>query len=122
MFRKLFAVLALIVSLTACSSTPEAAPAPEPAAVVATDAAEVLWPAVDNQYAALVQCNHFLPIGADRDACTTSALQSFPAIAACVEEDSNGPCYWDATTRSNGQGDSFTVDGSNVVTYVSAAL
>lgn len=122
MFRKLFAVLALIVSLTACGSTPAAAPAPEAAAVVATEATEATWPAVDNQYAALVQCNYFLVAGAERDACVSAAIEAFPPIAACAEEDSAGPCYWSAAARGNGAGESFTVDADGVVTLLSAAL
>ena len=27
----------------------------------------------------------------------------------CAEEDSPGPCYWDAAGRGNGQGESFIV-------------
>ena len=36
----------------------------------------------------------------------------------CVEEDSPGPCYWDAARRGNGQGTSFIVNNDQTVTYV----
>jgi hypothetical protein len=36
---------------------------------------------------------------------------------ACVEEDSPGPCFWDADVRGNGIGLSFTVDAQQVVHY-----
>lgn len=39
-------------------------------------------------------------------------------MSACATEDSAGPCYWDAGTRSNGTGLSFYVDGAQVVHYV----
>lgn len=89
-----------------------------PDAAVGADA----WPAVDNQWAALVQCNYFIEAGESRDACTAAALETFPAIAACAEEDSAGPCYWNATARGNGAGESFTVDAAGTVTFLSAAL
>jgi hypothetical protein len=42
-------------------------------------------------------------------------------IEPCAEEDSPGPCYWDATARGNGVGRSFTVhltaDGSDCLEY-----
>ena len=47
-----------------------------------------------------------------------------PATAAltpyvpCAEEDSPGPCYWDAASRGNGQGTSFIVNNDQTVTYV----
>ena len=47
-----------------------------------------------------------------------------PATAAltpyvpCAEEDSPGPCYWDAARRGNGQGNSFIVNKDQTVTYV----
>ena len=36
----------------------------------------------------------------------------------CSEEDSPGPCYWDAASRGNGQGTSFIVNNDQTVTYV----
>ena len=36
----------------------------------------------------------------------------------CAEEDSPGPCYWDAAGRGNGQGTSFIVNNDQTVTYV----
>ena len=36
----------------------------------------------------------------------------------CAEEDSPGPCYWDAARRGNGQGTSFIVNSDQTVTYV----
>ena len=47
-----------------------------------------------------------------------------PATAAltpyvpCAEEDSPGPCYWDAARRGNGEGNSFIVNKDQTVTYV----
>ena len=35
----------------------------------------------------------------------------------CLTEDAQGPCYWDADTRSNGVGRSFTVDSEGNLTY-----
>lgn len=35
----------------------------------------------------------------------------------CAEEDSAGPCYWNASTMGNGAGMSFTVDAQQVVHY-----
>jgi hypothetical protein len=39
------------------------------------------------------------------------------AMPACAEEDSAGPCYWNASTMGNGVGQSFTVDAQQVVHY-----
>lgn len=36
----------------------------------------------------------------------------------CVEEDDVDPCYWDASTRGNGQGKSFIVTPSGRTVYV----
>ena len=36
----------------------------------------------------------------------------------CAEEDSPGPCYWDAARRGNGHGTSFIVNNDQTVTYV----
>ncbi len=55
-----------------------------------------------------------------------SAPAPVPAPAAaplspyipCAEEDSPGPCYWDAARRGNGQGTSFIVNNDQTVTYV----
>ena len=53
---------------------------------------------------------------------TTSA--PVPATAAltpyvpCAEEDSPGPCYWDAARRGNGHGTSFVINNDQTVTYV----
>jgi len=35
----------------------------------------------------------------------------------CAEEDSPGPCYWDAGVRGNGVGLSFWVDAQQAVHY-----
>lgn len=40
-------------------------------------------------------------------------------IPACAQEDSPGPCRWDASTMGNGIGLSYTVDAQQVVHYVS---
>lgn len=36
----------------------------------------------------------------------------------CAEEDQTTPCYWDASTRGNGEGRSFIVTESGKVVYV----
>jgi hypothetical protein len=38
-------------------------------------------------------------------------------IPACATEDSTGPCHWDATTRGNHTGRSFTRTSDGTVTY-----
>jgi hypothetical protein len=40
-----------------------------------------------------------------------------PSMAACATEDSDGPCYWDAAKRGNGDGVSFTVTADGVTHY-----
>lgn len=40
-----------------------------------------------------------------------------PSLPACQYEDGPGPCYWDAQTRGNGKGRSFTMDADGEVTY-----
>ena len=56
---------------------------------------------------------------------TTPAPVPAPTAAApispyvpCAEEDSPGPCYWDAARRGNGEGNSFIVNNDQTVTYV----
>ena len=55
---------------------------------------------------------------------TTPAPVPAPATAPlspyvpCAEEDSPGPCYWDAASQGNGQGTSFIVNNDQTVTYV----
>ena len=46
---------------------------------------------------------------------TTAALTPY---IQCAEEDSPGPCYWDAARRGNGRGESFIVNNDQTVTYV----
>ena len=46
---------------------------------------------------------------------TTAALTPY---VPCAEEDSPGPCYWDAASRGNGNGTSFIVNNDQTVTYV----
>ena len=46
---------------------------------------------------------------------TTAALTPY---VPCAEEDSPGPCYWDAARRGNGHGTSFIVNNDQTVTYV----
>lgn len=36
----------------------------------------------------------------------------------CAQEDSPGPCYWDAGSRGNGAGQSFWVDADQKVHYL----
>lgn len=40
-----------------------------------------------------------------------------PRTPACATEDSTG-CYWDATTRGNGQGESFYTDAEGNTYYI----
>jgi hypothetical protein len=37
----------------------------------------------------------------------------------CIEEDSIGPCYWDATVRGNGKGRSFVINKHNRIRFSS---
>jgi hypothetical protein len=53
-----------------------------------------------------------------------SSLVEGPSVEApsvqlppCPNEDSPGPCFWDAGSRGDGSGRSFTVDGFGVLTY-----
>lgn len=52
-------------------------------------------------------------------ALSVALLASFHNVGmpACAEEDSAGPCYWNASTMGNGMGQSFTVDARQVVHY-----
>lgn len=36
----------------------------------------------------------------------------------CAQEDSPGPCYWDAERMGNGQGQSFVVHADQTVEYI----
>lgn len=47
--------------------------------------------------------------------CTGLQCEFYPP---CAQEDSPGPCYWDARSRGNGQGTSFIVNARGVVTPV----
>ena len=47
----------------------------------------------------------------------TTAAALTPYVP-CAEEDSPGPCYWDAARRGNGHGTSFIVNNDQTVTYV----
>lgn len=51
-----------------------------------------------------------------------SAYAQLEEIPACVNEDGSGggplPCFWSATTRGNGQGQSFFVDETSATHYV----
>jgi hypothetical protein len=42
---------------------------------------------------------------------------SVQLLPPCPAEDSPGPCFWDAGSRGDGSGRSFTVDGFGVLTY-----
>lgn len=59
-----------------------------------------------------------LTIGVAAVLLSLAASTMSAGVPPCVEEDSAGPCYWDATTRGNGVGVSFTVDSSQVVHHV----
>lgn len=47
--------------------------------------------------------------------------QEVPAtiVPTCLTEDSEGPCWWDASVSGNQTGDSFVVDADGNVTYLS---
>lgn len=52
---------------------------------------------------------------------TTSVEFTAANLPACVEEDGSGgpiPCYWDASTRGNGQGTSLVFLGDNAWIYL----
>jgi len=38
-------------------------------------------------------------------------------VPACQQEDGPGPCFWDAGTSGNGQGDSFYLDAAGRFYY-----
>jgi hypothetical protein len=40
-----------------------------------------------------------------------------PGYHRCVQEDSPGPCWWDAARQGNGVGQSFWVDRAQVIHY-----
>lgn len=45
----------------------------------------------------------------------TAIHAATPALPPCVEEDGSGgptPCVWDASTRGNGIGTSYTIEGN----------
>lgn len=47
-----------------------------------------------------------------------AASDNGPApMPPCVQEDSPGPCFWDAGERGNGEGSSFWVGADQVVHY-----
>jgi hypothetical protein len=50
-------------------------------------------------------------------ACTTDDgwTRGYPP---CAQEDSPGPCYWDAQERGNGTGHSFVVHADDTLEYV----
>lgn len=48
---------------------------------------------------------------------TPQAEDSPATVPPCVTEDSAGPCVWDASSRGNGHGVSFTRDAAGHVTY-----
>lgn len=43
---------------------------------------------------------------------------SYKDLPPCAEEDSRGPCYWDAGSSGNGSGYSFWVDAHQRVHYL----
>lgn len=51
----------------------------------------------------------------------TGCASAVAPVPPCAEEDSAGPCFWDASTRGNGIGTSFTVDADQVVHYATEA-
>jgi hypothetical protein len=40
-----------------------------------------------------------------------------PSLSPCATEDQDTPCYWNAATRSNGQGSSFIVTITGAVIH-----
>ena len=55
------------------------------------------------------------PEGPERPAIVSYAVER--GYMPCEEEDSAGPCYFDATRAGNGQGKSFVVTVDNEVFY-----
>ena len=55
------------------------------------------------------------PLAPTTPAPTTAPLSPY---VPCADEDSPGPCYWDAARRGNGEGNSFIVNNDQTVTYV----
>ena len=47
-----------------------------------------------------------------------SPISPISPYIPCAEEDSPGPCYWDAARRGNSHGTSFIVNNDQTVTYV----
>lgn len=61
-------------------------------------------------------------VGLDALADRQDAANGGPlTLEPCLEEDSPGPCYWDAELRSNGSGTSFVVI-NGVTTYLPAGV
>jgi hypothetical protein len=101
------AALASILVPTACQPTPPpttGSMAPDVLATVATDMQRCTtsgW-----------QCH--AEWNGDRAGWDVIATAPMPA---CATEDSTGPCQWDATTRGNGNGRSFTRTSDGTTVY-----
>lgn len=42
----------------------------------------------------------------------------YRSLPPCPEEDSPGPCFWDARTRGNGLGYSFAIEADGNIVYI----
>jgi hypothetical protein len=56
-------------------------------------------------------------MAADTNHKTSHAATWHTGYKPCVTEDSDGPCYWDASVRGNHEGRSFTVTKTQKVVY-----
>jgi hypothetical protein len=65
----------------------------------------VLWLLSDPQEPVVAPSDEALAVQAWQEA----------GYAPCPEEDSVGPCYWDARVRGNGEGRSFLVTGDELL-------
>lgn len=50
--------------------------------------------------------------------CEGKSAPEYAKLPPCATEDSTGPCYWDARSRGNGQGQSFWIDAKGRYHFV----
>jgi hypothetical protein len=109
----------------AADPEPVAAEAPEPAPVIAPEVTATpephpVWTAENPEPCpapgVLAEDYSCVP----PDFWDPAPAPAMPAdLAPCPEEDSPGPCYWDAEHRGNGLGTSFWVDADGRIHYLS---
>lgn len=77
-------------------------------------------PPADTTSAGIADCTASYP-GEDhaemRADCISAVKVRASGLPVCAEEDSAGPCAWDAWSVGNGVGRSFTVSADGIVTY-----